>query len=54
VVPALLDFIGSDALSAHNASFDDKFLRAEAEQLACAAPSALVCSLKLSRRVFPS
>jgi DNA polymerase-3 subunit epsilon len=54
VVPQLLDFIGSDALSAHNASFDEKFLRAEAEQLACAAPSALVCSLKLSRRVFPS
>jgi DNA polymerase-3 subunit epsilon len=55
VVPALLDFIGTDALSAHNASFDDKFLRAEAERLALAPRhAALVCSLKLSRRVFPA
>lgn len=54
VVPQLLDFIGSDALSAHNASFDEKFLRAEAEQLELAPRHAsLVCSLKLSRRVFP-
>ena len=54
VVPQLLDFIGSDALSAHNASFDEKFLRAEAEQLDLAPRhQSLVCSLKLSRRVFP-
>ena len=30
VLPELLDFIGSDALSAHNASFDEKFLLADA------------------------
>lgn len=54
VVPQLLDFIGSDPLSAHNASFDEKFLRAEAERLNLAPRhAALVCSLKLSRRVFP-
>jgi DNA polymerase-3 subunit epsilon len=54
VVPQLLDFIGSDPLSAHNASFDDKFLRAEAERLELTPRYAsLVCSLKLSRRVFP-
>jgi DNA polymerase-3 subunit epsilon len=54
VVPELLDFIGGDALSAHNASFDDKFLRAESARLGLApAYSNLVCSLKLSRRVFP-
>jgi len=54
VVPELLDFIGADTLSAHNASFDEKFLVAEAERLqrACG-HAALVCSLKLSRRVFP-
>lgn len=54
VVPELLDFIGGDALSAHNASFDEKFLKAEAERL-CLSPrhAGLVCSLKLSRRVFP-
>lgn len=54
VVPQLLDFIGSDALSAHNASFDEKFLRAESARLQLApAHQSLVCSLKLSRRVFP-
>lgn len=54
VVPQLLDFIGDDALSAHNASFDEKFLKAEAGRLDLAPRHAsLVCSLKLSRRVFP-
>lgn len=54
VVPELLDFIGGDTLSAHNASFDEKFLKAEAERLSLSTRHAnLVCSLKLSRRVFP-
>jgi DNA polymerase-3 subunit epsilon len=54
VLPELLDFIGSDTLSAHNASFDEKFLKAEAERLGMApAHQALVCSLKLARRLFP-
>jgi DNA polymerase-3 subunit epsilon len=54
VLPELLDFIGSDTLSAHNASFDEKFLVAEADRLGLApAHKALVCSLKLSRRLFP-
>jgi DNA polymerase-3 subunit epsilon len=54
VVPELLDFIGSDTLAAHNASFDEKFLVAEGERLGRACAHAhLVCSLKLSRRVFP-
>jgi DNA polymerase-3 subunit epsilon len=54
VVPALIDFIGADTLAAHNASFDDKFLRAEGlrQGMDCR-HSGLVCSLKLSRRVFP-
>lgn len=54
VIPELLDFIGGDTLSAHNASFDEKFLKAEAQRLDLApAHQALVCSLKLSRRLFP-
>lgn len=54
VMPQLLDFIGGDALAAHNASFDEKFLRAEAAQLGLApGHTATLCSLKLSRRVFP-
>ncbi len=54
VLPRLLEFIGNDALSAHNASFDEKFLRAESARLGMACGhQGLVCSLKLSRRVFP-
>jgi DNA polymerase-3 subunit epsilon len=54
VLPELLAFIGRDALSAHNASFDEKFLHAESARLGLApAHGGLVCSLKLSRRVFP-
>ncbi len=54
VVPELLEFIGGDALSAHNASFDEKFLKAEAARLDLSPRhEGLVCSLKLSRRVFP-
>ncbi|MFM9433162.1 DNA polymerase III subunit epsilon [Janthinobacterium sp. CG_23.3] len=54
VLPRLLEFIGGDALSAHNASFDEKFLQAESGRLGLTpAHRGLVCSLKLSRRVFP-
>ncbi|GAB3541817.1 3'-5' exonuclease [Noviherbaspirillum agri] len=54
VVPELLRFIGKDILSAHNASFDEKFLIAEARELGLMPQhEALVCSLKLSRRLFP-
>jgi len=54
VVPELLRFIGRDTLSAHNASFDEKFLVAEACNLGLAPEHArMVCSLKLSRRLFP-
>lgn len=54
VVAELLDFIGSDMLSAHNASFDEKFLKAEGWRIGRpTAHCGLVCSLKLARRLFP-
>ncbi len=54
VLPKLLEFIGSDALSAHNASFDERFLRGESCRLGLVpGHQGLVCSLKLSRRLFP-
>lgn len=54
VIPQLLEFIGRDALAAHNASFDEKFLIAEAARVGLkAAHQSLICSVKLSRRVFP-
>jgi DNA polymerase-3 subunit epsilon len=54
VVPRLLEFIGGDPLAAHNASFDEKFLRAEGTRMGIVpAHAGTVCSLKLSRRVYP-
>jgi len=54
VVPELLRFIGNDPLSAHNASFDEKFLLAESRGLGLEpGHEGLICSLKLARRVFP-
>jgi DNA polymerase-3 subunit epsilon len=54
VVPELLRFIGSDALSAHNAGFDEKFLLAESRALGLRPRhERVICSLKLSRRLFP-
>ena len=53
-VPRLLEFIGDAPLAAHNASFDEKFLRAEGELLGLMPRhSHLLCSLKLSRRLLP-
>lgn len=54
VVPELLRFIGTDTLSAHNASFDEKFLLAESASLGLQSQHrSLLCSLKLARRLFP-
>lgn len=54
VIPQLLKFIGNDTLAAHNASFDEKFLQAESQRLGLwSQHSGLICSVKLSRRVFP-
>lgn len=54
VISQLVDFIGTDALSAHNASFDEKFLVAESRRLGLEpAHQGLICTVKLARRVFP-
>lgn len=54
VIPELLRFIGNDILAAHNASFDVKFLQAESTRLSLVSQHQdLICSLKLSRRIFP-
>ncbi|NEX62917.1 3'-5' exonuclease [Noviherbaspirillum galbum] len=54
VIPELIDFIGSDTLAAHNASFDEKFLNSESLALGMRPRyRRMVCSLKLSRRLFP-
>ncbi|MFZ6778396.1 DUF1653 domain-containing protein [Undibacterium sp. Ji83W] len=54
VLPELVEFIGTDALAAHNASFDEKFLLAESDRLGLwPAYDGVICSVKLARRVFP-
>lgn len=54
VIPQLIDFIGEDYLAAHNASFDEKFLIAEAQQLdQMPRHRGVICSVKLARRLAP-
>ncbi|MFZ6773674.1 DUF1653 domain-containing protein [Undibacterium sp. SXout7W] len=54
VIPTLLEFIGSDTLAAHNASFDEKFLFSESNRLGLRpSHNGLICSVKLARRILP-
>ncbi|WP_338849661.1 3'-5' exonuclease [Massilia sp. W12] len=54
IVPALLEFIGSDVLAAHNASFDQKFLLNEARLQGIQPRHAgMLCSVMLARRLLP-
>lgn len=54
IVPELISFIGEDALAAHNASFDVKFLQAESARVGLRPLHRhLLCSVKLARRVLP-
>ena len=49
-----MGFIGDMPLVAHNASFERKFLNAELEEISEKYSVDLICSLLLSRRVFPN
>ncbi len=54
VVPDLLEFIGSDAVAAHNASFDSRFLESECRRINVPTlANPLICSIRLAKRVFP-
>jgi DNA polymerase-3 subunit epsilon len=54
VLPELLEFIGDDALAAHNAGFDARFLLAESQRLGLSPRHrGLICSLMLARRILP-
>ncbi len=54
VAERLLELIGDGIVTAHNASFDVGFLRHEYGRLDQQfAPAATLCTLKLSRRLFP-
>ena len=53
VMRKLHDFVDGQPIVAHNASFDRKFLEAEWQRLRLTNSSALLCSLLLSRRLYP-
>ena len=52
VMDRFADFIGSDNLIAHNASFDKRFLDAELARINRSYSGVFSCSLLLSRRIF--
>lgn len=47
------DFIAGRNLVAHNASFDERFLRAELRRIKKQCSSGIACSLLAARRIFP-
>ncbi len=54
VLPEFLEFIGIDAVVAHNIGFDGGFMRAGAQRLGLRwNPPAELCTVQLSRRAFP-
>lgn len=46
-------FVGNAPLVAHNASFDRRFWQAELDRAGLAAPQPFICTLLLSRRLYP-
>ncbi|TVO53331.1 MAG: 3'-5' exonuclease [Denitromonas halophila] len=53
VMQEVADFVGDYPLVAHNASFDSKFWDAEMARIDRTRRQEFVCSLLLSRRIFP-
>ncbi|HEY9160753.1 MAG TPA: 3'-5' exonuclease [Desulfomonilia bacterium] len=51
--PAFINFIGDSTLVAHNASFDMSFIRHELSRLGLNIGNKTICSLELSKKVFP-
>jgi DNA polymerase III subunit epsilon len=52
-LPGFLEFIAGRQLVAHNASFDMGFIRENASRLNLESPKHAICTVELSRRVFP-
>jgi DNA polymerase-3 subunit epsilon len=53
IIKEFCQFIGSDPLVAHNASFDKLFLEAEFSRYGCRMPAEVACSMLAARRLFP-
>ncbi len=53
-MPTLKKFIGDRPILAHNATFDQKFLIAEMENVGKRIDNPFLCTLKLARRLLPN
>lgn len=53
VMAEFAEFIGDCPLVAHNASFDQRFLAAELQQIGCRQPLNFACSMLIARRIYP-
>lgn len=53
VMRQLYEFLEGLPIVAHNANFDERFLRSEFAREGLAVPSTIICSMKLARRVAP-
>ena len=53
VLSRAMQFVGNRPLVAHNASFEQKFLNSELSEIAVENKVNLLCTMLLSRRVFP-
>ncbi|MBW2648782.1 MAG: 3'-5' exonuclease [Deltaproteobacteria bacterium] len=53
VLPRLHDFLGDDVIVAHNARFDIGFLRHEFGRISLKLKNMSVCTLEMSRRLYP-
>lgn len=51
-MPKLKNFIGNRTILAHNASFDQKFLVSEMENIGKSVDNKFLCTLKLARRLI--
>jgi DNA polymerase-3 subunit epsilon len=54
IIPSLIDFLESNTLVAHNASFDSNFFHNELGLSKMKKTYQFTCSMKIARRVFPS
>ena len=52
VMKDFFDYIGDDNLVAHNASFDQRFLDSELEEISLERSGDFVCSMLLARRIY--
>ncbi len=53
VFSMLADFVGELPIFAHNAAFDSKFFKQEMKRIGRSGDNLFICSLTLTRRLFP-